>query len=72
MKILFVFFSCCILNIESDLRLNIIHVNDIHAHFEEVNAQLGRCHEDQKAEYFLDSSEFIATILFQTARNHFH
>ena len=25
-------------------KLNIIHVNDIHAHFEEVNSQLGRSH----------------------------
>ena len=29
------------------LKLNIIHVNDIHAHFEEVNKDLGRCHQNQ-------------------------
>ena len=27
--------------------LNIIHVNDIHAHFEEVSAKLGRCHQNE-------------------------
>ena len=27
--------------------LNIIHVNDIHAHFEEVSAELGRCQKDK-------------------------
>jgi len=32
----------------SGFKLNILHVNDIHAHFEEVNSQLGRCHQEQK------------------------
>ena len=27
--------------------LTVVHINDIHAHFEEVNINTGRCHEDQ-------------------------
>ena len=27
--------------------LNVAHLNDIHAHFEEVNEEVGRCHEEQ-------------------------
>ena len=28
--------------------LNVIHVNDIHAHFDPVNAGLSRCHQNQE------------------------
>ncbi len=27
--------------------LNVAHVNDIHAHFDQVNEDVGRCHEEQ-------------------------
>ena len=33
-------------DIES-LDLTILHVNDIHSHFDEINSYTGRCHEDQ-------------------------
>ena len=29
------------------LSFRLIHVNDIHAHFEEVSAELGRCQKDK-------------------------
>ncbi len=32
---------------EPALSFKLIHINDIHAHFEEVNINTGRCHEDQ-------------------------
>lgn len=33
----------------SNLKLKLIHINDIHAHFEQVNENTGRCHKDQEA-----------------------
>ena len=49
-SILVMLLILCILSLLSkseSVRLNIIHVNDIHAHFEEVNQDLGRCHQNQ-------------------------
>ena len=49
-SILVMLLLLCILSLLSkseSVRLNIIHVNDIHAHFEEVNQDLGRCHQNQ-------------------------
>jgi len=34
-------------NEEPALSFKLIHINDIHAHFEEVNVNTGRCHQDQ-------------------------
>ena len=34
-------------NEEPALTFKLIHINDIHAHFEEVNVNTGRCHQDQ-------------------------
>ena len=31
----------------STLNLTLLHVNDIHSHFDEINSYTGRCHEDQ-------------------------
>jgi 5'-nucleotidase len=33
---------------QSPVTLNIVHVNDIHANFEEVNAATGRCHPGEE------------------------
>ena len=27
--------------------VNLLHINDIHAHFEQINVNTGRCHQDQ-------------------------
>ena len=32
---------------EPALSFKLIHINDIHAHFEEVNVNTGRCHQNQ-------------------------
>merc|ERR1712215_610109 len=32
---------------EKNLTLSIIHMNDVHAHFDEVNVNTGRCHKEQ-------------------------
>lgn len=32
---------------EASLSFKLIHINDIHAHFEEVNENVGRCHREQ-------------------------
>ena len=31
------------------LKLTIVHVNDLHSHFEEINVQTGRCHSEEAA-----------------------
>ena len=31
----------------TSLDLTILHVNDIHSHFDEINSYTGRCHKDQ-------------------------
>lgn len=33
----------------AQVKLTIVHVNDIHSHFEEINEQTGRCHSDDAA-----------------------
>ena len=32
---------------DSNFHLTILHVNDIHSHFEEINSYTARCHKDQ-------------------------
>ena len=32
---------------EAALSFKLIHINDIHAHFEQVNVNTGRCHAEQ-------------------------
>ena len=34
---------------QSDVTFSVFHVNDIHAHFEEVDVYTGRCRDDQAA-----------------------
>ena len=45
----FAFILCVVLFSPSraQLSLTLVHLNDIHAHFEEVNAATGRCHADE-------------------------
>ena len=33
---------------EAALSFKLIHINDIHAHFEQVNVNTGRCHAEQE------------------------
>ena len=48
MIFLFVFCISSILKLSSGLNLTILHVNDVHSHFEEVSLNTGTCKEDMK------------------------
>lgn len=45
---LFIFGIVCVLKqVSGDFKLTIVHNNDVHAHFDEINVHSGECKDEQ-------------------------
>jgi 2',3'-cyclic-nucleotide 2'-phosphodiesterase (5'-nucleotidase family) len=68
MNYFYFFLSAALVNAEEEdiFKLNILHVNDIHSHFEPVNSDFARCQDIQKQD---GQYIFIELFFFNLIKN---